>query len=610
MPLTGRPFMKNTLVIFSLLILITLLFLREDQQKRPTEPLSEGCVFCHAGVRDPDPSHPVPAFGCYACHLGNPYSLDKGRAHFAMTRNPGDLRVASQTCGKDGCHPDKVARVKTSIMATNRGILRTVQKKLLGVRGASGDIKMVGVSDLMGEGPPQNLAIDLYRKMCGGCHLWKQRGDREGEVGKRGGGCSDCHILDPDEKGLEKAEMSYHPRMTTRIPSENCIKCHNRSARIGLSYFGRFESDGYGTPYQGRGLSSRKLSGNRFFLNLQGDVHFTRSGMECIDCHTATGLMGDGRQYDNLKAQVDITCEACHLPRVSRVSVDDQLARRLVFLNRNVPDVDGQPIGFTEKGTPLYNLRVRDKVVFYRKKDGFPIEMDIASMEKPHHRLAGHGRLSCQACHSAWIPQCYGCHLTYRRSESQVDWLTDEKTPGKWKEARSYLRFSRPALGRDEASRIYPITPCQVFATVFDRTGQYCKDESFKVLAVSAFDPHTTVKGSRGCVECHGDPKVLGLGEGAFLQRGEDWVIRPTYDSSSSRLDLTAPLDGLMDLGGELPEASAVKGARPFNRLEVKEILSVNPCLGCHVRYDDVIYHDFRTSRKRFESDTGLPCRK
>ena len=158
--------MKKILIIFFLIIASLILVLKENTQKRPSEPLSEGCIFCHNKVTDPDPSHPVTTFGCYTCHSGNPYSLDEKRAHLGVVRNPGDLRVAGRTCGKEGCHSDIVPRVKKSIMATNRGILKTLQYQWLNIRGAK-----TGVRDLMGENPPENLAIDHYRKTVSYTHL-------------------------------------------------------------------------------------------------------------------------------------------------------------------------------------------------------------------------------------------------------------------------------------------------------------------------------------------------------------------------------------------------------------------------------------------------------
>ena len=184
-----------------------------------------------------------------------------------MVVNPGDLRVVERTCGKTGCHGDLADRVKKSLMATNRGILRIVQDEWghNKPKGALFPAQSLGVAELYGASGPRNAPLDLYRKMCGGCHLWKKRKDGQGEVGKRGGGCSDCHVVDEEKVKNPQGLLIRHPKMTTRIPSENCVKCHNRSARIGLSYFGIFESAGYGTPYEGADLSSRRLSGRRFY---------------------------------------------------------------------------------------------------------------------------------------------------------------------------------------------------------------------------------------------------------------------------------------------------------------------------------------------------------
>ena len=604
--------MKKRVIVISICLIAVVLILREGRLERPSGALKDGCLFCHKNVKDPDPSHPVSAFGCAVCHLGNRYSFDRERAHFSMVRNPGDLRVVDKTCGKSGCHSDIVARVKNSVMATNRGILRIIQEQWLqkGCAEAYGPVvRDVSVTDLYGKTPPHNLAIDHYRKMCGGCHLWKKRGAGGGEVARRGGGCSDCHVVDEVKKGRHENGFAEHPEMTTRIPSENCVKCHNRSARIGLSYFGRFESAGYGTPYKGSDLGGRRLSGNRFFLNLQADVHFRKAGMECIDCHTATGLMGDGHAYDHMGDQIDISCKACHSPMFAPVETNDSLAGRLAFLNKRVPEVLKKSVGLSRKGTPVYNLQKEDgKVTLYRKMDGLPIEMNIPSRDKPHHRLKGHERLSCQACHSAWIPQCYGCHLTYRSAEQQIDWITNKKSPGKWKEARSYIRYSRPALGMRHDLEIFPISPCQMFVSVFDTSDEYLKDQSFKAMNVSAFDPHTTAGKSRTCLECHEDPKVIGLGEGILHQKDGRRIFRPTCDGPSSGTGLSHALDAYVNLDGEPLQTGFRNNVRPFRRGEIDRILGVAPCIGCHESYDDPIYRNFQESKKRFETETGLPC--
>jgi len=645
--------MRPKLIII-LLILTGILVYKENMLEKPLVLPKEGCISCHKEVSDPDRSHPISAFGCQSCHQGNPYSLDKKRAHLTMVNNPGDLSVVATTCGRRGCHSEIADRVRNSVMATNKGILNKLQYHWEKLEESTADVETLLTSDVR-----ENLAIDNYAKMCGGCHLWKKKRDFPGEIGKRGGGCSGCHVLDRAEKMPEDLTKFTHSKITTRIPSENCVKCHNRSARIGLSYFGKFESAGYGTPYEGRGFNHRRLSGNRFFINLPADVHHTKANMECIDCHTRTGVMGDGNRYEYMKDQLDITCEACHQPRFSRIVKDDSLAQKLSFLNKVIPDAKGVEVAFSKKGTPIYNLRrIQGKAVFYRKLDGKSIETDIPLKPKAYHTLSGHDRLACQACHSAWIPQCYGCHFTYQKGSYQRDWLSKKASPGGWKEGRSYLRFSKPTLGVKDADKIAPFSPCQVFVSVFDKQGHYIAEESFKILAMASFDPHTTLKASRTCRDCHADPKSLGLGEGIFKLKtpglsaivhgarniaerrhpaistddngtpGEgigcrreamflgphgrplQLSFRPDYDSLSSGLGITFPMDAFVDINGKPLQVSSSKDARPFNKEELEKIMSVNACLPCHNKYDDKIYKDFKLSLRQFKTEKDLPCIK
>lgn len=591
--------------ILPIVLILLIVILSAEQQKRHTGLHGEACLFCHERTTDPDPSHPVGAFGCSVCHLGNPFSFDSERAHATMVRNPGDLRRIGQTCGKTGCHPEVADRVEKSVMATNRGILKTVQAHWLNLSQETTEVR-----DLLTRDPPHNLAIDQYRKMCGGCHLWKEREEGEHEVALRGGGCSDCHVPDTVRRERLREDGSLqHPRLTTRIPSENCVKCHNRSARIGLSYFGKYESAGYGTPYQGRELSWRRLSGRRFFLHLPADAHFAKAQLTCIDCHTSTGLMGDGLRHDDMDGQLDVTCEACHLPRWQEGGGPGGLVERLVSMNRRVPKPAGDAVALTKKQTPIYNLqRHEGNPVFFRKQDGRAIVMNPQTQDRFYHRFPGHERLSCQACHSAWIPQCYGCHITYQASGVQTDWLSGKESGGRWEERRSYIRFSKPALGLKGGKRIAPLSPCQVFLSYLDPSGAFQEARSFQTLTVSAFDPHTTQKAVPSCAECHSDPKTLGFGEGELFYRNGEWSFRPTYDTAASGLGLVFPLDGYVDVKGEVFQTNVYDGTRPFAKEEIARILGASPCIVCHDRYEDPIYLDFHASRRRFDAGEDLPC--
>ncbi|MCP4665033.1 MAG: hypothetical protein GY849_01600, partial [Deltaproteobacteria bacterium] len=350
-------------------------------------------------------------------------------------------------------------------------------------------------------------------------------------------------------------------------------------------------------------------SGGRFYINLPADIHFVKAGMTCIDCHTEAGVMGDGKKYETLKGQLDITCQSCHNPRFVSVRDKESLAVRLAFLNKKIPDPHGTRVGLSKKGNPLYNLQTRgDKIMFYRKIDGKPIELKIPHAQKAYHRLPGHERLGCQSCHSAWMPQCYGCHITYRKDLFQKDWLSGKKTAGQFRESRSYIRFSKPALGIDASGMVAPFSPCQVFVSPFDGEGSMSPEKSFSILTMTSFDPHTTQKGSRGCRDCHGHPKSLGFGEGILYRKGRTWQFRPSYDARASGMGMDFPLDAFVDTRGAPLQSTAHPGEGPFNRDALEKILAVDVCLPCHDDYEDKIYRDFGLSNKRFKTEKDLPC--
>lgn len=105
--------------------------------------LSSGCITCHKDAHDPHYSSAV-QLGCVDCHGGNAAARTKDAAHvhsrfpdvfrtsanpvrsytvlnhedpeFIRFVNPGDLRVAHQSCGTAGCHGTETLQVRKSMM--------------------------------------------------------------------------------------------------------------------------------------------------------------------------------------------------------------------------------------------------------------------------------------------------------------------------------------------------------------------------------------------------------------------------------------------------------------------------------------------------------------
>ena len=597
--------MKRSLLFLSFVLLGAVVMVQDMLRPRPEEPYQEGCLVCHPEVSDPDPSHPVSALGCAVCHLGNPSSLDKERAHAGMVINPGDLHFARQTCGRAECHPEIVPRVKSSIMATNKGILNTLYYHWE----TDGQLAAAprDVPRMLEDPARLSLAEDQFAKMCASCHLWKPR-EGEGEIGQRGGGCSACHVVGKGDTADDPTLMTFdHARLSVRVPADNCLRCHNRSARQGLSYQGRFESEGYATPYVRGAPGTRRLSGGRYFIQGPADVHFDL-GLTCIDCHTHLEIMGDGQTHEYMEEQTEISCEMCHAPEFEAVRPGDGLAVTLAGLNRAVPGIEGARIAYSPRSAPLYHLRSIDgRAVLFRKLDGKPIFMESTDLSQPHHNLPGHERLSCQACHSRLMPQCYGCHLEYRKDEVQLDKLSGQETRGHWNEGRSYMRLTQPILGVDGAE-VVPFAPCQVFVSVFDRQGRHQPEASKTIPAMTTFDPHTTQLSSRTCAECHLDPKALGLGEGHLLTGPEGISFDPLYDSRRSGFGLDVPPEAFGSLNGTRLHTASRPDRRPWTRAELEAILRPGPCLACHDQYTDPVYDDFALSLRKLRQGKAEGC--
>ena len=135
------------------------------QSQQDADRKSAGCISCHTSTDEPTmhPSKAVP-IGCTDCHGGNAgisisagtlstspeYNAAKDKAHvqprdaifkersaiperaytkwlkesaeYVKFANPGDLRVAPETCGNAGCHPNETRAVSTNMM-THAGLL-------------------------------------------------------------------------------------------------------------------------------------------------------------------------------------------------------------------------------------------------------------------------------------------------------------------------------------------------------------------------------------------------------------------------------------------------------------------------------------------------------
>jgi len=564
---------------------------REYRLKRPEEIFvtSSGrvdmCLFCHTKEKL-DPAHDAAVIGCTSCHLGNPLAIEENKAHEGIVRNPGDLRVVEKTCGIEGCHPTDVKKVVNSLMATNRGILGT----LLYYWGESETQDTeITVKDLIDSGET-SLALDYYRKLCGTCHLWKQKNNLEGLptfFNEKGGGCSACHFVMPqgyeragvtesDDEIIDDDQVKIHPLVSQKVPDNNCIRCHNRSGRIGLAYIGVFESEGYGTPYEKGQLSSMKMPGDRFYLKLADDIHHQR-GMACIDCHTRNEVMGDGTSYAHYEEQLEISCEVCHRQQPGTTRKGNELI--------NVLNIEG---------TYKLQSKLNDK------------QYELREPKKGVCDFPSHKKVTCEACHSPWVPQCYGCHAKRDASQTHLDKLSLEETLGRWEEGRSYIRYQKPMLAV-WGEEVVIVTPgCQDIVTLVDQQGAL--EDSFNRFTMAAINPHTTQKSGRTCNDCHGSTKTVGLGEGSLSIKNGEVYFSPLNKGVMTAAGQTVGFDAFVSLDGTPLQHGSRANLRPFNGQELRKILRVGLCAGCHDSYTDPVWEKYndQTLCPRIGADNSM----
>ncbi len=490
----------------------------------------ERCVTCHVKPdEDPGGVHSRAALGCASCHLGNPLAFEKKRAHEGLEREPGALSTVAMTCGREACHARESARVATSPMTRGAGMV-AVDRFAFGEVAEPDGTRTI--AEVLAAAHPTPAESHL-RKLCAGCHLGARRANRDDLINGNGSGCAACHVV----RKLDDKPRP-HPPVDSKVTDDRCLGCHSGSGRIALSYRGLVE-----------------VEKDEPFAHASPDVHQT-AGLACIDCHLHTDLMGDGVARTHKEDQVEITCEACHGPvrdggEVAWSQVKDEISLEIQKRERrreeedslrkgkrgnSAPDTQAAlvraeppdstlskqsssssfrsspdaPTRLGRRGTPLLNLLRKSSSslsssstsssdwVLIRKLDGVALPVKQTPRDR-NHTLRGHERLSCSACHAAWVPTCDSCHTSFSASGSRWDFAAGRETPGGWTEKSGRFAAAPPLLGARADGRIVPAQYGMVLT--IDATAAGGSNTSRRLIAPA--EPHTTGKKARTCESCH-----------------------------------------------------------------------------------------------------------
>lgn len=506
----------------------------------------ENCTTCHGniatGLAD---SHRFIQRPCTGCHGGIGNADNIADAHDGLEPFPGNLDNAAAACGS--CHPAQVASVTASAMHTGTDMVQ-ITRRAFGQETTADDRHSL-------QSLSQSPADSLLRKLCAGCHLGLQKTRHSHDVTRdRGGGCLACHLNDyaPDE----------HPALTLGIEDGRCFGCHSRSSRIALSYAGLAETDT--ASHGNKPASLSRLLDGRLVEHRPADSHH-QAGLSCIDCHTGAGLMGMPANRTGEGAAVDIACTDCHDNRNPRIRYDDWPQQYRGMLER-IPfkAAADQRFLVTANGTPLWHIEIRNDVYVLHLKQTAETRVIPPYRAQVHTLQNEHERLTCNACHARWAPQCYECHLDYSADEMQWDHVEQKPTAGLWTQRQGLIRNDLPALGVAANGEITGFVPGMIMSVDHPDYSEPLFSRLFGSISA-----HTTGP-ARSCESCHVSSVALGLGEGSLNKLDGRWIFTPEFPALQDGL----PADAWTTLEANTPASGTRPHERSFNREEIHRILN------------------------------------
>lgn len=534
------------------------------------------CESCHAEVTGLEAGHAH--VGCAACHLGDASALDAGVAHEGMVRRPGNLSDVAKTCGAVGCHAEMPPRLEQNVMTTMNGVV-SVDRWVFGEQATP--TAETPVSAL------RDTPADTHlRNLCASCHLGAEK-TKAGPVDERsrGGGCLACHLRYPDEarRDLEargsSGHLRVHPQLRARPDELSCFGCHSRSGRVALSYRGWAEGEAVD------GGVTRTLADGRALVARPADVH-ARAGLSCVDCHSASEVMGEGERALHREDQQQVGCADCHRDAATATTVALSEAGAQVERLVRLEGRDGSPgrrfFALARTGRALVSTRVMDGGAELERpgEAPLPLKPPAEACRAPAHR-----EVSCPACHDAWAPQCFGCHTRWDPEGARIDLLTGAEREGAWRETPSDVRTEPAVLGVRERRvdggverRVEEFAPGMIL-TVNRSDGS---PPRFSRLFAPAF-PHTVQREVRECRACHASSRALGLGSGRLVLAKAGRMAAWRFVSTSAMGPDGLPLDAWTGFLAE-PRAGAStrEDARPLTIAEQRRVLDVAACLECH----------------------------
>ncbi len=605
---------RNTLLITISLVAVYFisLFITE---KVLVKNKFNGCVDCHGEMEGFESAHSPEMIGCELCHLGNSFTSNKDFAHKGMITIPGNLSDAEKTCGAVGCHPGIPQRINISLMNTMSGVISVDRFAFDELDKPEGFFRVKELT--------QSEADNHLRNLCASCHL----GNEKTELGpitelSRGGGCNACHLNYNNEaiKQLSKYQNSteknenlpkVHPQLNLNISNDHCFGCHARSGRISTNYEGWFETLLSEDDIKGEGRGDfRILMDGRVFQKAEQDIHH-KAGMECIDCHVSIEVMGDGILYQHMEEQIRIQCKDCHSNEIHSTNYEqlDFESKKIADI-RNINEMNDRYLVTEKLEIPIVNAFVNSFNQKYLITKNQKDKLQLKSPATICMEGKAHQRLSCNSCHTEWVPHCVGCHTEYDPNLEGYDLLDNKDITGSWKETPSDFYIDYPVLGvrKEKTGKEIIDTFIPGMVLTIDKMKNNPNKKIFKRLFAPTFS-HTINKEGRSCKSCHNNPQALGYGKGELtLSNSGKWIFKPYF---SNHPEDNLPKDAWIDFLKTRDHTSTTRtNTRPFTVEEQQKILLVGACLTCHEENSKIMNQgliDFKSLQESISAKCILP---
>jgi hypothetical protein len=268
------------------------------------------------------------------------------------------------------------------------------------------------------------------------------------------------------------------------------------------------------------------------------DIH-AEKGMHCVDCHFMNDNHGNGKLYGEFHNAVEIQCVDCHgtvtgradLKKTSGVAAaiastePDSLytpskERRFrkkgeTIVQRSVIDPElswevSQIIDAQDEQSKTYNAKAA--AAHLMAKDGTIWKSGMDPKLLAH----SNDKIECQACHTSWITNCFGCHLPQQANWKKSANHFEGETSRNWTTYNpQVIRDDGYMLGVTGSTKGNKVTTVRSSSGLVlssknaNREQIYLQQPPISAPGYSsqAFNPHFahTVRKTetRECVDCH-----------------------------------------------------------------------------------------------------------